>query len=187
MPKVFISYSHDSPEHSERVLSVWPGRCNGIGIDVELRPVSRRGDRRLAPLVNEQSSRERSDFVVCVCTAEYTRPDRRQGAPGKGQRRLLGGQPPRRRHLRREKATGRLIPILFDEEPETSVPRFLRGWTYCRMREFALTDAGYEHLGSGSLPVRRRSRRTHLALGRYFRRSPHRTQGEHRVTGVHCR
>jgi len=40
----------------------------------------------------------------------------------------------------------RFVPVLFDDEPETVIPRFLRGWTFCRLRDFTLTDSGYEHL-----------------------------------------
>jgi hypothetical protein len=35
MEKVFISYSHDSPEHSERVLAL-SNRLRALGIDAEL-------------------------------------------------------------------------------------------------------------------------------------------------------
>jgi len=35
MPRVFVSYSHDSPEHSARVLALAQA-LRGHGIDVEL-------------------------------------------------------------------------------------------------------------------------------------------------------
>jgi len=44
--KVFISYSHDSPEHSERVLEL-ARSLRGNGIDVEL-------DQRLDTLPDSQ-------------------------------------------------------------------------------------------------------------------------------------
>ena len=44
------------------------------------------------------------------------------------------------------KGNRRIIPVLFDSEPESSIPRFLRGWTHCRTIEFVLDDRGYEHL-----------------------------------------
>ena len=68
--KVFISYSHDSPEHSERVLELaWSLRDNGI--DVELDQFHNEEIVDWPRWCNERISRELSDFVVCVCTAEY--------------------------------------------------------------------------------------------------------------------
>jgi hypothetical protein len=142
--KVFISYSHDSPEHSERVLSLaWALRNNGI--DVDLDQFHKEEIVDWPRWCNEQTSREHSDFVVCVCTPEYKRrldghvpPEKGKGVYWEGS--LIDDD------VYDEKGNIRLIPILFDDEAESSIPRFLRGWTHCRFRQFALNDAGYEHL-----------------------------------------
>jgi tetratricopeptide (TPR) repeat protein len=144
MPKVFISYSHDSPEHSERVLSLaWALRGNGI--DVELDQFHGEEITDWPRWCNEQTSRECSDFVVCICTLEYRRriegkvlPEKGKGAYWEGG--LLDDD------IYDAKGNRRLIPILFDDEPDTSIPRFLRGWPFCRLHEFTLSDTGYEHL-----------------------------------------
>lgn len=141
---VFISYSHDSPKHSDRVLSLaWALRENGIDVDLDQFHNEEIVD--WPRWCNEQISREHTDFVLCVCTAEYRRriegkvpPEKGKGAYWEGS--LLDDD------LYDEKGNSRLVPILLDEEPESSIPRFLRGWTHCRMDRFALTDAGYEHL-----------------------------------------
>jgi len=142
--KVFISYSHDSPEHSERVLELaWSLRDNGI--DVELDQFHNEEIVDWPRWCNERISRAHSDFVLCVCTAEY-------------ERRIEGSVPPQKGKgvywegslldddLYDGKGNRRIIPVLFDSEPESSILRFLRGWTHCRTIKFVLDDGGYEHL-----------------------------------------
>jgi hypothetical protein len=68
-PKVLISYSHDSPEHKDRVL-VLSNRLRGEGIDCTI-------DQYLLvppegwPRWMEKQIRE-SDFVLMVCTETIT-------------------------------------------------------------------------------------------------------------------
>ena len=143
-PKVFISYSHDSPAHSERVRALaWTLRSNRI--DVELDQFHDHEIVDWPRWCNEQTSAEHSDFVVCVCTHEYRRaidgkvpPEKGKGVYWEGS--LLDDD------LYDEKGNRRLIAVLLDDEPEASIPRFLRGWTCCRIRECALSDSGYERL-----------------------------------------
>ena len=71
-PQVFISYSHDSPAHSERVLALaWALRNHGI--DVELDQFHNEEIVDWPRWCREQIRRDRSDFVLCICTAEYQR------------------------------------------------------------------------------------------------------------------
>ena len=141
MPKVFISYSHDSKAHSERVLALAIALGeNGIAVELDQFHVDEIID--WPEWGNEQTSKEHSDFVLCVCTAEYR--DRSEGKvppdEGKGviwEARLLEDD------LYDEKGNSRVIPVLFDDEPESSIVRFLRGWTFCRLQDFALTDLEY--------------------------------------------
>jgi TIR domain len=173
MPKVFISYSHDSPEHSARVLAfAWALRRKGI--DVELDQFHGEEITDWPRWCNEQISRECSDFVVCICTAEYRRriegkvpPEKGKGVYWEGS--LLDDD------IYDAKGNRRLIPILFEDEPETSIPRFLRGWTFCRLHEFTLTDTGYEHL-LRILTRQAKVGKTHSALCRCSRRRPRRTR-----------
>lgn len=144
MPKVFISYSHDSKAHSERVLALAIALGeNGIAVELD----QFHGDEIIdwPEWCNQQTSKEHSDFVLCVCTAEYR--DRSEGKVppdvGKGviwEAKLL------RDDQYDEKGNSRVIPVFLDDEPESSIVRFLRGWTFCRLRDFALSDSGYEHL-----------------------------------------
>jgi tetratricopeptide (TPR) repeat protein len=144
MPAVFVSYSHDCPEHSARVLALAQA-LRGQGIQVELDQFHQDEILDWPRWCNEQTSRDESDFVLCVATAEYHRriegrvpPEKGKGVHWEGS--LLDDD------LYDEKGNSRLIPVLFDDEPEDSIPRFLRGWTFCRLRGFSLDDGGYEHL-----------------------------------------
>ena len=68
--KVFISYSHDSPEHSNNVLSFALAlRDHGIEVELDQFHVDEIID--WPRWCNEQTSHEQSEFVLCVCTAEY--------------------------------------------------------------------------------------------------------------------
>ncbi len=142
--RVFISYSHDSPEHSGRVLDL-AFALRDHGIEVELDQFHQDEIVDWPRWCNEQTSRECSDFVICIATAEYRRriegkvpPEKGKGVYWEGA--LLDDD------LYDAKGNRRLIPVLFDQEAESAIPRFLRGWTFCRMADFDLNDAGYEHL-----------------------------------------
>ena len=68
----FISYSHDSTEHSKRVLSLaYALRSNGI--DVDLDQFHNETIVDWPRWCRRQMKRDRSDLVLCVCTAEYQR------------------------------------------------------------------------------------------------------------------
>lgn len=70
-PKVFISYSHDSPEHSDWVLAL-ANQLRQDGIDCEidqyLPDAPERGWRYWM-----ETEIEQADFVLLVCTEEYQR------------------------------------------------------------------------------------------------------------------
>ncbi len=143
-PRVFISYSHDSSEHSERVLKLaWALR--GHGIDVELDQFHNEEIVDWPRWCRQQIKRKQSDFVLCICTAEYQRriegdvpPEKGKGVYWEGS--LLDDE------MYNDKGNRRLIPVLFDAESESCILDFLRGWTLCRLSEFELGDPGYEHL-----------------------------------------
>jgi hypothetical protein len=89
-PKVLISYSHDSPEHKDRVL-VLSNRLRGEGIDCTI-------DQYLLvppegwPRWMEKQIRE-SDFVLMVCTETYHRRVLGQPDPDRGRVRVFYSPP----------------------------------------------------------------------------------------------
>jgi tetratricopeptide (TPR) repeat protein len=142
--RAFVSYSHDSPAHSTRVLT-FATALRSHGIDVELDQFHTDEIVDWPRWCNEQTSRNHSDFVLCICTAEYCRriegkvpPEKGKGVYWEGS--LLDDD------IYDAKGNRRLIPVLFDSEPEASIPRFLHGWTFCRVGDFTLADSGYEQV-----------------------------------------
>jgi|GEM_PF-6103950 len=84
-PKVFLSYSHDSAEHKDRVLAVCDRlRADGIDAWIDQYETSppEGWPRWCANRV------EKADFVLVVCTGTYERRFRGAEEPGRG----LGGQ-----------------------------------------------------------------------------------------------
>jgi len=143
-PRVFISYSHDSQSHSDKVLEfAFALRSNGI--DVELDQFHTDEIVDWPTWCEEKISREHADFVLCICTAKYR--DRIEGTvpPEEGKGAYWEGSL-LRKELYDTKGNRRIVPVLFHGEPESSILGFLQGWTFCRIRDFALSDSGYEHL-----------------------------------------
>src|SRR5271166_2265677 len=78
--KVFISYSHDSLEHSERVLAL-SNRLRALGVDAELDRYHVRPPQGWPHWCEEQLRPETSSFVLVVCTPTYrARVENRVGA-----------------------------------------------------------------------------------------------------------
>lgn len=71
-PRVFISYSHDSPQHCDRVLAL-AQQLRRDGIDIELDQYHQQELVHWPHWCEEQLRPENSDFVLCVCTEEYKR------------------------------------------------------------------------------------------------------------------
>ena len=129
-PRVFISYSHDSDEHCQRILGLAQElRRNGIDALID----------RFAPHPNEgwprwmQRQIEDSDFVLAVCTAIYKRrfdgrEDRKQGG-GVNWEGFLTGQLIYNNQALNEK----IIPIVFEDAAEEDIPLLLRGSTHYRL------------------------------------------------------
>ena len=81
-PRVFLSYSHDSDEHADRVLAMADALGDG-GIDVIL-------DRYVHPAPDEGWPRwmdrniDAAMFVLMVCTETYRRRVQGEEEPGQG-------------------------------------------------------------------------------------------------------
>lgn len=138
-PTVFISYSHDSPEHLERVAAL-ADRLRQGGVDAIL-------DRyELAPPEGWPHWMERqikgADFVLLVCTETYRRRVDKMEAPGKG----LGGS--WEGHLITQHlydagaANERFIPVLFSPDDASNIPTPLRAATHYRVGD----EEGYQNL-----------------------------------------
>ena len=139
LPKAFISYSHDSAEHDERVRALADRLC-GDGVDCTIdqyhphppEPWPRWMDRQI----------EEADFVLVVCTETYLRRAKGLEPPGVGLgvtfESVLITQDLYDAGMWNEK----FFPVLFDGSLPASIPKHLRGYTHYR----ADTESGYESL-----------------------------------------
>jgi hypothetical protein len=140
--KVFISYSHDSPEHSERVLAL-SNRLRALGVDAELDRYHVRPLQGWPHWCEEQLRPDVSSFVLVICTPTYrARVENRVGADeGRGvywEGAILYN------YLYNAKGNSRFIPVLVDDAPEEAIPLPLDGHTRYRIRAFELADPGFE-------------------------------------------
>jgi hypothetical protein len=80
--RVFISYSHDSPEHADRVLAL-ADRLRQDGLDCILDQYMLGSPDEGWPLWMDQQVRD-ADFVLMICTPTYYRRVMREEQPGVG-------------------------------------------------------------------------------------------------------
>jgi hypothetical protein len=137
--KVFISYSHDSPEHAARVLAL-ADQLIRDGLDCVLDQYV--GDPPEGWPKWMERELAQADFVVVICTKTYHSRVMGTETPGKGLgvrwESLLtyqdiydaGGE------------NSRFLPIVFAAEQEQYIPKPLRGVT----RYILDSEAGYDKL-----------------------------------------
>lgn len=144
MAKVFISYSHDSAEHRERVLR-FADALHAHGVDAELDQYHQRPTQGWPAWCEEQLRPDVSSHVLMICTPTYH--DRVQnqvpvdeGRGGFWEGRIIHN------YIYGEKRNQRFIPVLFDGATEEHIPIPLRNDGHYRISRFDLTDPGYEAL-----------------------------------------
>jgi hypothetical protein len=136
--RVFVSYSHDSLEHRERVLQFSNKlRLNGIEAVVD-RYFEDTLEMRWIDWMNEQI--DSADFVLVVATPEYSRRLKPGNATGQGAywEGALISQFMYDAHGENKK----FIPIYFTAEDAPSIPVYLKGFQNYNVA----TDDGYVDL-----------------------------------------
>ena len=141
--KVFISYSHDSPEHAQRVLDLADALRHG-GLEVILDKYVPAPDEGW-PLWMETHLDE-ANFVLMVCTETYRRRVLGQEPPGKGLGGRWEGNLIRNRIYNDKPSGSRFIPVLLEGGEPAHIPNPVQGHTYYRISHFDLSDAGFEGL-----------------------------------------
>ena len=138
-PKVFISYSHDSPEHKDRVLYL-SDRLRGDGIDCHI------DQYEVSPpegwphwMINQI---EGADFVLVICTEQYDRRFRGKEKVGKGLGGKWEGAIITQELYDAEGKNIKFIPVVFSSDDEAFIPLMLRGATHYKID----TEEGYEGL-----------------------------------------
>lgn len=136
-PKVFISYSHDSQEHKERVLAL-ADRLREDGIDCNIdqyEDAPPEGWQRW--MLNQV---EASDYALIVCTQQYDRRFRGREEVGKGV--TWEGGTVIQELYDAQSRNSKFIPVTFASEDSEFIPIPLRSTTHYRLD----TEDGYELL-----------------------------------------
>ena len=137
--KVFISYSHDTVEHQERVLSL-ADRLRADGIDAEVDQYNAAPSEGW-PLWCERQI-EAADVVLMVCTETYYR--RVSGDEGRGKGLGVVWEAAIIRQLLSDAGavSDKFVPVLFSDTSPEQIPTPIKGGT----RYVVDTEDGYEDL-----------------------------------------
>jgi hypothetical protein len=138
---IFISYSHDSDEHRERVLGL-SERLRADGIETILDRYVESGSPPEGWSRWMLNALDKATHVVCVCTETYYRRFRGREVPGKGKGVDWEGALMTQSLYDARSVSTKFIPVLFARTDEPCVPEPLRGQTYYVMD----SDASYEAL-----------------------------------------
>ncbi len=138
-PKVFISYSWDSPEHKQSVLAL-SDKLRKSGIDCNL------DQYELAPPEGwprwMERQIEQANFVLVICTAIYKRRCKGEEEPGRGNGVRWEGHLTSQDLFNAGALNHRFIPVLLESGKFEDIPKPLQGTTHY----FAHNDEGYENL-----------------------------------------
>jgi hypothetical protein len=138
-PKVFISYSHDSPEHRDRVL-VLANRLRKWGIDAEIDQYETSPPKGWPAWCERQI--KWADFVLLVCTETYLR--RVDGGEVQG----IGYGVLSEAHIIRQllfdagSVNDKFVPVLFSDGSPGNIPTLVKGATHFVVDN----ERGYEDL-----------------------------------------
>jgi hypothetical protein len=119
-PRVFISYSHDSSEHKDRVLAL-SDRLRREGVDCVIDQYEQSPEKGWPTWCAEQV--ERADFVLVACTETYLRRFKVEELHGKGLGVTWEGHIITQELYNAQGRNSKFIPIVSQEEAPSS--RFL--------------------------------------------------------------
>ncbi|MDZ3837792.1 MAG: SUMF1/EgtB/PvdO family nonheme iron enzyme [Rhodospirillales bacterium] len=125
-PKVFISYSHDSPQHEQRVLELANRlRQNGVDAEVDQYEVS---PAEGWPLWCQRQI-VRADFVLMVCTDTYLRRVEGEEEAGRGLGVLWEANFIRHILYNSGSVSRKFVPVLFSDGSDKNVPWMVSSFT----------------------------------------------------------
>jgi SEFIR domain/NB-ARC domain len=165
VPRVFISYSHDSADHETRVLAL-AERLRKEGVDAHI-------DQYVAGTPRDGWPRWMLDklnwaeFVLVVCTEAYYRRFRGLEEPGKGKGADWEGNLITLEMYDAKSRTTKFVPVLFDSKDERFIPEPVRGHThymldsedtYAELYSFLTGQAGVTPSELGPLKTLARTR-----------------------------
>ena len=138
-PRVFISYSHDSAEHEDRVL-VLCNRLRADGVDANIDQYESAPPEGWPAWMEHQIPD--ADFVLVVCSETYLRRVERREEPHKGQGVVWEINSIYNRLYSDKLVSEKFIPVLLEGASPDDIPLPLRGFTHYRVD----TDPGYDGL-----------------------------------------
>ena len=138
-PRVFISYSHDSVAHEDRVLAL-ADRLRADGIDAMIDQYVQSPPQGW-PIWCKSEIRK-SDFVLLVCTETYLRRVDGEEEPGVGHGVLWEGRLIKQHLYDTGSVSSKFVPVLFADGSDDHVPTPVRGASIYRIE----TAEGYESL-----------------------------------------
>ena len=127
---VFLSYSHDSPEHADRVLAL-ANRLRADGFDAALDQYEVSPPEGW-PLWMERQIRD-ADFVLLVCTPTYLRRVMGEEEPGVGRGVRWEGSLIRQHLYADDAQNTRFVPVLLEGGAFADVPKPVQGATVCTL------------------------------------------------------
>lgn len=137
--KVFISYSHDSEEHKDRVLAL-SDRLRADGIDCIIDQHETSPSEGWAIWMSNQVVE--ADFIIVVCTETYERRFRGKEETEDGLGVVWEGAIITQKLYEAKAKNTQIIPILFSNCNKSHIPIVLRSATYYRPD----IDEGYKSL-----------------------------------------
>ncbi|MEK7995788.1 MAG: tetratricopeptide repeat protein, partial [Planctomycetota bacterium] len=138
-PKVFISYSHNSPAHEAKVLAL-ANRLRGDGIDAVLDQYESFPPRGWIQWMKRQV--RGAQFVLVVCTETYRRRADGDEKAGVGLGATYESQLIQQLLYDAGGVNERFVPVLLGESDRQHIPLELRRYTYFPLH----TEVGYEGL-----------------------------------------
>lgn len=143
MPRVFISYSHDSPEHKARALALTQHLRKTNKIDAWIDQFNEEQPPHSWPSWMFQQL-DRADFVIMICTEKYKRRVHDQEEPGSGYgARWEGAVIAHSVYSAVSFAeTSPYIPVVFDEADVTHRPYFVAGASYYHVNPADMSGVG---------------------------------------------
>ena len=145
-PRVFLSYSHDSDEHADRVLALADALSRDgctVLFDQYVFPAPLDG---WIAWMRQCLDPANSDFVLLVCTEGYLRRFEGREEPGAGRGVRREGRLIDSRLYEQDAQAARYIPILLDPADLRFVPRELFDHNRYVLGAFNIQDPGYEAL-----------------------------------------
>jgi SEFIR domain len=143
LPKVFISYSHDSPDHIDRVLGI-SNRLRADGVDCNIDQYEVSPSEGWPRWTADQI--EQADFVLVVCTEKYSQRFRAKEGVGVGLGVKWEGAVITQDLYDAEAYNTKFIPVIFVPQDAKYIPNVLRGATRYEVGAKDGYDSLYRHL-----------------------------------------